>query len=163
MLQTNLSPHLAKGSFHKGNMTDVITNANPAVVWSPICYATHRTSELRKLSKLRGLELLSFQDQNICFSQILETTFLIKIRNSFFQIKPTRFTLILCVFISTSLRVSGNYVPIIRRTYCFYATLVFFTVYGWLSGLLVGMRPVSSHPATSHPYTVKNTSVAQIQ
>ena len=28
---------------------------------------------------------------------------------------------------------------IIRRTYCIYATLVFFTLYGWLSGLLVGM------------------------
>ena len=53
-----------------------------------------------------------------------------------FQIKPTRCTLLLSIFISTSVHVSGNYVPIIRRTYCIYATLVFFTVYGWLSGLL---------------------------
>jgi len=38
------------------------------------------------------------------------------------------------IFISTSLYVSGNYVPIIRRNYCIYATLVFFTLCGWLSG-----------------------------
>jgi len=44
--------------------------------------------------------------------------------------KPTRCTLLLSTFISTSLHVSGNYVPIIRITYCIYATLVFFTLYG---------------------------------
>ena len=49
--------------------------------------------------------------------------------------KPTRCTLLLSIFISTSLHVSGNYVPIIRRTCCTYATLVFFTLCGWLSGL----------------------------
>ena len=53
--------------------------------------------------------------------------------------KPARCTILLCIFISTSVHVSGNYVPIIRRTCCIYATLVFFTLYGWLSGLLVGM------------------------
>ena len=44
-----------------------------------------------------------------------------------FRMKPTRCTLLLSIFISTSLHVSGNYlyVPIIRRTYCIYATLVF--------------------------------------
>ena len=42
---------------------------------------------------------------------------------------PTRCTLILSIFISTSLLVSGNYVPIIRRTYCIYKTLVFFTLW----------------------------------
>ena len=36
---------------------------------------------------------------------------------------------------ATSLHASGNYVPIIRRTYCIYATLVFVNLYGWLSGL----------------------------
>jgi len=46
--------------------------------------------------------------------------------------KPTRCTLLLSIFISTSLHVSGNYVPIIRRIYCIHATLVFFTLYGWL-------------------------------
>ena len=51
-----------------------------------------------------------------------------------FQIKPTRRTLLLSIFISISLHVSDNYVPIIRRTYCIYATLVFLTLYGWLSG-----------------------------
>ena len=34
-----------------------------------------------------------------------------------FQMKPTRCTLLLSIFISTSLHVSGNYVPIIRRNY----------------------------------------------
>jgi len=52
-----------------------------------------------------------------------------------FQMKPTRCTLLLSIFISTSVHVSGNYVPIIRRTYCIYATLVYCTLYGWLSGL----------------------------
>jgi len=68
-----------------------------------------------------------------------------------FQMKLTRCTLLLSIFISTSIHVSGNYVPIIR-TYCTYATLVFFTVYGWLFGLQTG----------SHPYRGKNTSVAWI-
>ena len=60
--------------------------------------------------------------------------------------KPARCTLLRSIFISTFLHVSGNYVPIIRRTYCIYATLVFCTLYGWLSGLLVGMSliPTSS-------------------
>ena len=56
-----------------------------------------------------------------------------------FQMKPTRCTLLLSIFISTSLHVSGNCVPVIRRTCCIYAKLVFFTVYGCLSGLFVGM------------------------
>jgi hypothetical protein len=39
----------------------------------------------------------------------------------------------------SSLHVSGNHVPIIRRNYCIYATLVFVTV--WLaSGRLVGVK-----------------------
>ena len=42
-----------------------------------------------------------------------------------FQMKPTRCTLLPSIFISTSLHVSGNYVPLITRTYCIYATLVF--------------------------------------
>jgi len=57
--------------------------------------------------------------------------------------QPTRCKLRLSTFVSTSLHVLGNYVPIIRIIYCINATLVFFTLYGWLSGLLVGM---------SHPY-----------
>ena len=52
-----------------------------------------------------------------------------------FQMKPTRCKLLLSIFISTSLHVLGNCVPIIRRTYCIYATMVFFALYGWLSAL----------------------------
>jgi hypothetical protein len=52
-----------------------------------------------------------------------------------FQMKPTGCTLLLNIFISNSLHVSGNYVPIIRRTYRIYATLIFYTLYGWLTGL----------------------------
>ena len=52
-----------------------------------------------------------------------------------FQTKPTGCTLFVIIFISTFLHVSGNYVRIIRRTYSINATLVFFTLYGWLSGL----------------------------
>ena len=57
-----------------------------------------------------------------------------------FQMKPTRCPLLRGIFISTSVHVSGNCVPIIRRTYCIYATPIFFTLYGWLSGLLVEMK-----------------------
>jgi len=53
-----------------------------------------------------------------------------------FQMKPTRCTLLHSIFISTSVHVSGNYVPVIRKTYCNYATLVFSTLYGRLSDLL---------------------------
>ena len=98
---------------------------------------------------------------------------------------------LLSIFISTSVHVSGNCVPIIRRTYCIYATLVFFTLSGWLSGLLLQLLymfratvcPSSEELAVSmrhwyfslctggclvcrpdsHPYRVKNTSVAKIQ
>jgi len=63
-----------------------------------------------------------------------------------FQIKPTRCTLLLSIFISSSLHVSGNCVPIIKRTYCIYATLVFslcvggslFCWLGWDCGGAVG-------------------------
>jgi len=42
-----------------------------------------------------------------------------------FQMKPTRCTPLLSIFISTSVHVSGNYVSIIRKTYYIYATLFF--------------------------------------
>jgi len=44
----------------------------------------------------------------------------------------------------------GNCVSIIRRTYCIYATLVFFTVYGWLSGVQARQPPISM----SHRYSM---------
>ena len=58
--------------------------------------------------------------------------------------KPTRCTLLLSIFISNSLHVSCNYVPITKTAYCIYVTLVFFTLYWWLSGLLLGMRLIPS-------------------
>jgi len=82
------------------------------------------------------------------------------IGDSYSQMKPTRCTLLLSIFISTSVHVSGNYVPIVERTYCIYVTLVFFTLYGRLSGLLVGMRLIPTSRPDSRPYRVKNTSVA---
>jgi len=77
-----------------------------------------------------------------------------------FQMKPTRCTLNLSIIISTSLHASGNYVPIIRRTYCIYAALVFFVLYWWLSGLLVGTSLIPTSRPDSHPYRTKNTSIA---
>ena len=70
-----------------------------------------------------------------------------------FQMKPTRCTLLLSIFISTYVRVSGNYVPIIRRAYHIYATLVFFTLYGWMSDLLVGMRLIQTSRPDRHTHT----------
>jgi hypothetical protein len=61
-----------------------------------------------------------------------------------FQMKRTRCTLLLSIFISTPLRVSGNYVSVIRRTYCIYAALVFFNLYGWLSGLQTEQPPIQN-------------------
>jgi hypothetical protein len=69
-----------------------------------------------------------------------------------FQMKPTRCTLLLSIFISTSLHVSGDYVPIIRRIYFICTTLIFFTLY--VAVWSAGCRP------DSHPYRVKNTTVA---
>ena len=60
--------------------------------------------------------------------------------------KSTRLPLVPSIFISTSLQVSGNYVPIFRRTYCIYATLVFFALFGCVSALLqqTGQSPKQS-------------------
>jgi len=74
-----------------------------------------------------------------------------------FQMKPSRCTLLLGIFISTSLHVSGDYVPIIRITYCIYSTLVFFTVYGWLSGLLQQTR---QSPIKSEKYQCRIDTVS---
>jgi hypothetical protein len=80
---------------------------------------------------------------------ILLTCFLYNV----FQMKPTSCTLLLSIFISTSVHVSGTFVLIISRIYSIYATPVFFTLYGCLSGLQT-RRPVR------RPHRVKNTGVA---
>jgi len=40
--------------------------------------------------------------------------------------------------------------PIIRETYCIYATLIFFVLYGWLSGLQCRIDTVSSPDDGAH-------------
>jgi len=69
--------------------------------------------------------------------------------------KPTSCTLLLNIFISTSLHVSGNCVPIIWTTYCIYATLVFFTLYGWLSGLLHTYLPMKMEQSVQKRRNIK--------
>ena len=54
-------------------------------------------------------------------------------------------TTLFSIFILNSAHVSGNYVPVIRRTYCICATLVFFSLYDWLSGLLQQTRQPLIH------------------
>ena len=66
-----------------------------------------------------------------------------------FQMKPNRCTLLLSIFISTSLHVSGNYVPIIRTAYCIYGTMVFFSSV-WMA----------VWSADSLPYRVKKIPVS---
>ena len=73
-----------------------------------------------------------------------------------FQMKPSRLKLFLSTFISISLYVSGNYVPIIRRAYCIYTTPVFFPLYGWLSGLLQTRQP----PVQSEKYQCRIATVS---
>jgi len=79
-----------------------------------------------------------------------------------FQMKPTRCTLILSVFISTSLHVSGNYVPIIRRTYCINPTVVYFTLCGWLSGLQTRQPPIQSEKYQCRVDTVSSADCGHI-
>ena len=55
--------------------------------------------------------------------------------------KPARCIPLLSIFISTSVHVSANYVPIIRRTYYIYATLVF-----WWGNLREGDHSEVCHP-----------------
>ena len=71
---------------------------------------TGSCSDFQKLWNIRG-KFLCFVDHAPLYNLL--------------QMKPTRCTLLLSIFISTSVHVSGNYVPVIRRTYCIYATLVF--------------------------------------
>jgi hypothetical protein len=55
------------------------------------------------------------------------------------KINPTRCIILLSIFISLPYRFWGNHVPIIRKNYCIYTTLVFVTL--WVaSGLLVGVN-----------------------
>ena len=65
--------------------------------------------------------------------------------HNLFQMKPNRCTLILSIFISTALHVSGNYVSIIRRTYGINVKMLFFVLYGWLSGLETRQPPILTY------------------
>jgi hypothetical protein len=47
------------------------------------------------------------------------------------QVNPTRCTILLSIFISLLYMFRANHVPIIRRNYCIYVTLVFVTLCGW--------------------------------
>ena len=73
-----------------------------------------------------------------------------------FQMKPTRCTLLLSIFISASVHVSGNYMAIIRRIHCICATLLFLTLYGWLSGLLYIYISFSTGSGQLCPHHQKN-------
>jgi len=82
-----------------------------------------------------------------------------KVRYKLFQMEPTRFTLLLSIFISTSLHVSGNYVPVIRRTYCIYAGIYHSVrVDVWSAGWDETSLIPTSRP-NSHPYRVRKTSI----
>ena len=61
-----------------------------------------------------------------------------------------RLALLLSIFISTSLHDSGNYVPLIRRTYCIYATLVFSLCMGKC------LPPIQSEKYQCRIYTVSS-------
>jgi len=85
-----------------------------------------------------------------------------KLRYKLFQTKPTRFTLPLSIFISTSLHVSGNYVIVIRRTYFIYAGISHSV---WVAVWSAGWDETSLIPTSrpdSQPYRVRNTSIDTI-
>jgi len=68
-----------------------------------------------------------------------------------FQMKPTMCKLLLSIFISTSLHVSGNYVAHHQED------LLYLFDTGTVHSVWLVCRP------DSHPYRGKNTSVAKIQ
>ena len=55
------------------------------------------------------------------------------------------------------MQVWGNCVPIIRRTYRIYATLVFFTLCGWLPGLQTRQPPIFSIWRDSPQWTIASS------
>ena len=79
-----------------------------------------------------------------------------------FQMKPTRCKLLLSIFISTSLHVSGNCVTIIRGTYCIYTKLVFFSLHGWLSGPQARQPPIQSEKHQSRLDTISTPDDGQV-
>jgi hypothetical protein len=104
-------------------------------IWQKNC-AHHKATEIRnwtvsiKINIALRIKLLSN------FGNKHEQSWVLSTLSYLFQMKPDRCTLLLSIFISTSLHVSGNHGPTIRRNYCICAILVFFTLYEWLSGLL---------------------------
>ena len=99
------------------------------------CYKSHNT-------QMRSLHFLCFVDPAAMYN--------------LFQMKRTRCTLILSIFISTSLHVSVNYVSIIRRYYCIHAKLVFISLYGWLSGLQTRQPPIENEKYHYRKDTVRS-------
>ena len=67
------------------------------------------TSRETEVFEKRGSNTKTFRSRLLCFVDRASL-------NNLFQMKPTRCALLLSIFISTSLHVSGNYVSIIRRT-----------------------------------------------
>jgi len=61
----------------------------------------------------------------------------------------------------SSLHVSGHHVPIIRRNYCIYETLVFVTLYGWCWSAGWSETPTSIPDSSdkSNRYTLSNADV----
>jgi len=96
MASFNLEYKPVNGSYKRGNETAGFNN-------------------IRRISQMTS-RLLTSQEGIICFVYGASLY-------NLFQMKPTWCILLLSILISASLPVSGNYVSIIRRTYCMYATL----------------------------------------
>ena len=89
--------------------------------------------------------------------------------------KPTKCTLLLKYIYFKFSTCFGQLLAILKRTYCCtYATMVFFTLYGWLSGLQTRQTPIQTathpdrHPSrqppiqkATHPYShpTRQTSI----
>ena len=90
-------------------------------------YSTHhKATEIRNWTVSRKISIVLRVKLLSNFGNKHEQSWVLSTLNYLFHMKPNRCTLLLSMFISTSLHVSGNYVPIIRRTCCICATLVFF-------------------------------------
>ena len=118
-----LSPFLGKYSRNK-----IFSVILWQLYWKTPRYMSSRASLTNKISDF-------FQMNDTSFSFRFCTDFYKLLHFNLFQMKPTMCTLLLSIFISTSVHASCNCVPIIRRTYCICAILVYFTPYGWLSAL----------------------------
>jgi len=86
------------------------------LLWQLYC-AHHKATEIRNWTVSRKIIIVLRIKLLSNFGNKHEQSWVLSILSYLFHMKPTRCTLLLSIFISTSLHVWGNYVPVLHR-YC---------------------------------------------